>query len=255
MYASQRFDDFPAIANTDGPVTGVSARYRFIPTVEIIDALDAEGFSVVKATQGRARTAYAQHRVDLEHKSFQPFEVRPNDTVKMRVVLINSHNKRSGFAIHAGAFRDVCANGMVFGSIHTESVSARHIGTGDIIEGVYRIVDEAQNVLTDMRDMAQIPFSPDQQLEFAERALTLRWPGPHRPVEPATLIQPRRMGDVGDNLFLTYQRVQEALTRGGMAGRTQTNRVRSVRALASIAADFKVNNGLYQLAQEYSAAA
>jgi hypothetical protein len=210
---------------------------------------------VVKATQGLARSAYAQHRVDLEHTSFQPFEVRPNDPIKMRVVLINSHNKRCGFAIHAGAFRDVCANGMVFGSVHTESVSTRHVGTGDIIEGVYRIVDDAQNVLTAMRDMAQIPFTPEQQLEFADRALPLRWPDGRIPVEPTALIRARRVDDVGDNLFLTYQRVQEALIRGGMSGRTQTNRVRSVRALASIAADFKVNDGLYRLAQEYAAAA
>jgi hypothetical protein len=144
---------------------------------------------------------------------------------------------------------------MVFGTVHTESVSTRHVGTGDIIEGVYRIVDDAQNVLTAMRDMAQIPFTPEQQLEFADRALPLRWPDGRIPVEPTALIRARRVDDVGDNLFLTYQRVQEALIRGGMSGRTQTNRVRSVRALASIAADFKVNDGLYRLAQEYAAAA
>lgn len=256
MYAVDRFN-VPALHNTQGPSSNVSSRYNFIPTPKILDVLEQHGFSVVSATQGYSRSPFARHQVELTHTAFQPFEVTPGDTVSLRASLFNSHNRRAGFCLHTGAYRSCCANGMVFGNNATaNSIRFRHQGRfdEDFIEGVYRIIDDSKDVLTAMRNMSSVYLSDDQQHEFAHKAVALRWTGT-APVELSDVLQPRRVQDVGDSLWLTYQRTQEALIRGGMSGRTTNNKVQSVRALKSITRNLKINTQLWDLANEYLEAA
>jgi hypothetical protein len=255
MYYANRFD-VPAMNNTTAPSPDTSARYNFIPTPEILDVLEQHGFSIISASQGMSKSPYARHRVELTHDSFKPFEVVPGDVVSLRATLFNSHNRRAGFCLHTGAYRACCANGMVFGANATaNTIKFRHQGKfdDDFIEGVYRIVDDSKNVLTAMRGMADIQLTAAQQAEFATKALTLRWKGTP-PVEVTDVLQPRRIQDVGDSLWLTYQRVQESLVKGGMLGRTQSNKVQSVRALKSITKDQQINTKLWDLATEFAEA-
>lgn len=252
MYAQNRFD-LPAVDNILVPSPKVSARYNFIPTPKILDVLEQHGFSVLKATQGNSRSPYARHRVELTHTNFTPFEVTPGDTVALRATLYNSHDKRAGFCLHTGAYRSCCANGMVFGSTATaNTIRFRHQGSfdDDFIEGVYRIIDDSKNVLTSMRSMSEVHLTDEQQREFATRAVALRWKD-DVPVELDDVLQARRIQDVGDSLWLTYQRTQEALIKGGMVGRTRSNKVQSVRALKSVARDLTINTKLWDLATEY----
>lgn len=252
MYAVDRFN-VPALYNTQGPSSVVSPRYNFIPTPKILDVLEQHGFSVISASQGYSRSPFARHQVELTHKAFTPFEVTPGDTVSLRATLYNSHNRRAGFCLHTGAYRSCCANGMVFGTNATaNTIRFRHQGTfdDDFIEGVYRIIDNSKNVLTTMRDMSSLHLTDDQQREFASKAVALRWSGT-APVELSDVLQPRRIQDVGDSLWLTYQRTQEALIKGGMMSRTANNRVQSVRALKSLTRNLKINTQLWDLANEY----
>ena len=254
MYAQDRFN-LPAIDNVTGPTSKVSDRYCFIPTPKILNVLEDHGFSVVKATQGYSKSPFARHRLELQHTSFKPFEITPGDVVNLRISLFNGHNARTGFCMHAGAYRSCCANGMVFGGQGTfaNTIKFRHLGTfgQDFIEGVYRVVDNAKSTLTTMKRMSEIDLTEDEQREFAHQAVALRWKD--SPVELSDVLQPRRYQDVGDSLWLTYQRVQESLIKGGMAGRNANNQVRTVRALRSIDKDLKINSELWDLAVDYLA--
>lgn len=252
MYAQNRFD-LPAVDNVTLPSPIVSDRYNFIPTPRVLDVLEQHGFTVVSASQGLSKSAFAKHKVELTHPTFTPFDVTPGDTVNLRATLFNSHNRRAGFCLHTGAYRACCANGMVFGAnAQANSIKFRHQGSfdDDFLEGVYRIIDDSKNVLTTMREMSEVQLSDEQQQEFATKAVALRWKK-DVPVEITDVLQPRRIQDVGDSLWLTYQRTQEALIKGGMMGRTSTNRVQSVRALKSITRDADINTQLWQLANEY----
>ena len=253
MYAQNRFD-LPAIDNTFGPHAKASNRYMFVPTPKILDVLSDHGFSVVSASQGQSLSPYARHRVELTHDSFEPFDVVPGDTVNLRVSLFNGHNSRTGFCLHAGAYRSCCANGMVFGGKNTfaNTIKFRHLGTfnDDFIEGVYRVIDNAKSTLVRMREMSQLQLTHDEQRDFTTKALALRWPQ-SSPVEVSAALQPRRSQDAGDSLWQVYQRVQESLIKGGMPGRTSSNRLTTVRALKSIDRNVKINSELFDLATDY----
>lgn len=257
MYNASRFDLLPAITNNEGPDPNVSARYRFMPTTEVLDALDTAGFTIVSATQGRSDSPFAKHRIDLDHPDFKAFQIAPNDEVKLRVVLFNAHNRRGRFQLHVGSFRSVCENSMVFGAHAATSLVFRHQGKRlgeDFIEGVYRVIDDAKETIGTMREMAQLTLSHDQQMEFAAQASKLRWKD-SQPVDYSEIIRPRRFADTGNSLWVTYQKAQESLIRGGLRGYTTTNKVQTIKGLTSVDRNLKINGKLWDLATEYLEAA
>lgn len=251
----------PAILNTDAPAPGVTKKYTFVPTLPILERLTREGFEIVSATQGQRSNLnpFSRHRVELRHASFDTFEVTPGDSVQMRIIMFNSHDRSARFCLHAGAFRAVCANGCVFGesdSTRANTIRFKHSGLIDdsFIEGVWTVVDDAKAQLDTMRTMSQRVLTYDESHDLAERALTLRW-SKYQPITPEEVLRPRRAADVGQSLWLTYQRIQENLVRGGMRGVASTQRRIGITGLRSVNANRKVNVGLWDLATQYLEAA
>jgi hypothetical protein len=97
-------------------------------------------------------------------------------------------------------------------------------------------------------------LSPMTQLDFAYEAAGLRWG--HRenwPVyDPAVLLSPRRGEDIGPDLWRVFNVVQENMTRGGIQGRNEEGKRRTVRAIRSPEADLEYNARLWNLADRYA---
>jgi hypothetical protein len=55
------------------PWQRMSQRYRFVPTIQVLDRLRAEGFLPVRAMQGRTRVpgkgAFTRHMIRLRHRA------------------------------------------------------------------------------------------------------------------------------------------------------------------------------------------
>jgi len=103
--------------------------------------------------------------------------------------------------------------------------------------------------------MEQRRLPKDEQLQFAERALELRFPrAVESGVEPAQLLTCRRAEDVGDDLWRVTNRIQENLLRGGLMRRTLTGRLMRTRSITAIAQDVRINSGLWDIAMEVLAA-
>jgi hypothetical protein len=92
-------------------------------------------------------------------------------------------------------------------------------------------------------------------MAFATAALALRFgeqtDAPQSaPVTARQLIDARRSADVGGSLWHTFQRVQENVIRGGMAGRSAQGRRLQTRPVASIGRGVSLNRALWTLAEE-----
>ena len=97
-----------------------------------------------------------------------------------------------------------------------------------------------------------------ESLRFAEQALLLRYPSvAEAPIEADTLIKARRPEDEGTNLWVTMNRVQENLIRGGVSDfhRDRRGKLRSVRAIRSIDSKVTLNKSLWGLAERMIAGA
>ncbi|MBT2304028.1 DUF932 domain-containing protein [Variovorax paradoxus] len=225
-------------------------RYVFISTREIVSALMDAGFAPTHATQTAARhanAAYARHLL-----RFQPVV----ETVSLRdalpqIVLINSHDGRSAYQLRAGLFRPVCTNGLMtpigdFGLVH---VSHRGNVVRNVVEAALQITGEFSRVGDAIECMSETTLSQGERLAFAEAALALRYAGrDDKPVQPAQLLETRRIADVGDDVWRTFNAVQENVMRGGLCGRSALGRAVRTRGIRAIREDVRINTGLWKLA-------
>ena len=197
----------------------VSGRYRSIPTWAILEQLAEHGFHPYEVAQSQSqdedKMRFGKHRVRLRHASSSPMK---NGTCQ-EIILINSHDGTTSYRMMGGQFRFICSNGMVVSEGVLPSVRVKHAGDAAdaVIEGCRQILRGMPRVAESIRSMEALMLSPEQQLDFAQAALKARYGDAVPPVTAEQILRPRRVEDVGVDLWRTMNRVQEALIRGGIA--------------------------------------
>ncbi len=71
----------------------------------------------------------------------------------------------------------------------------------------------------------------------------------HQPVTESQILSPRRWQDESNDLWTTYQRIQENLIKGGLSGRTTKGQRAQTRAVKGIDGDVKLNRALWVMAE------
>jgi Domain of unknown function (DUF932) len=243
----------------EGKHASRSERYTYIPTIDVLRGLRKEGFEPFMVAQGASRiegkAAYTKHMIRMRHAG--QVKARPEAN---EIILINSHDGASSYQMLAGMFRFVCCNGLVVGDV-VEDIRIPHKGNiqGEVIEGAFRVLDEFEAVNGHTEAMKALPLEPREEIAFATAALALRFgergveeTGGHRPapITAEQLNEPRRIDDIGHNLWATFQRVQENVMRGGQPGRTVQGRRLQTRPVGSIDRGVSLNRALWMLAEE-----
>jgi hypothetical protein len=239
-----------------------SARFAYIPTTQVLAAMRAEGFQPMKVAQGRSRiegkAEYTKHMIRFRHASQNHGSLKLGQTFP-EVVLINSHDGTSAYKLMSGLFRLVCLNGMVVREGIGSDFRVPHVGdvVGKVIEGSYKVIDESTRSLEAAEAWADIRLGRDEQMFFAEAAHTIRFADAEGNVEtaikPAQLLGQRRAADASNDLWTTFNRVQENAVKGGLTamGRDANNRLRrtTTREVKNIDGDVKLNRALWVLAE------
>jgi hypothetical protein len=236
-----------------------SQKYRFLPTITVVNALRDSGYSVVKATQSHCRiegkSEFTKHMIRLRHSTFvNPLNV--GDEVP-EIVLVNSHDRSSAFKFMLGIFRLVCSNGMVVASQRIESLSVRHMGSNnllsDVIDVTAEIIKEAPKAIEQINRFKSIPLTPEEQLAFASGARELMNTSIN--IEPSRLLSVRRYNDKGNadgsrDIWKTFNIIQENIIRGGIRGVNGNNRVMKTREVKSVQGDVNINKALWMLTEK-----
>lgn len=244
---------------------GVSARYTFVSTAQVVDLLRGEGWEPVLASQQRVRLEGRQgfqmheirftRRADLERASFEVGECRPE------MILQNAHDGTRAYRIDAGLYRLVCRNGLVVADAAFAQVSIRHLDVSPekFAAAAQAVAESTPRVLETVARWQAVALPPVAREEFARRASALRWT-PGRPIaralSPDKLLVPRRYGDHATDLWTTFNVVQEHLLQGGDAyvaviigSPLRRNTTRPVDGLTQAA---RLNKALWTLAEEFS---
>lgn len=230
--------------------TSRSDRYAYIPTSDVLTALRNEGFSPFFVCQAKSRDdgkrAHAKHMIRLRHAG------QINSTEANEIILLNSHDGSSSYQMLAGVFRLVCQNGMVCGDT-VDDIRIRHQGNiiDNVIEGAFRVLGDFEGVNEQKEGMKALTLNTGEQEAFAHAALLLKY-DPELSPPPITerqLLRPRRTDDLKDDLWTTFNRVQESMIKGGLRGRAASGKTVSTRAVTGIDQNVKLNRALWTLAE------
>ena len=230
----------------------VSSKYAFIPTQRILQGFMDAGFVPVQAHQVTARRGnrmHAPHLVRLRRR-FETVQLR--DGVP-EVVFLNSHDGSSAYQLRMGIFRFCCANGLIVSRGAFPSVCVTHRGEvmDEVIAGALQVAERFGELACQVERMEHRGLSIHEQLEFADRAMALRLgTTADAGMAPSRLLECRRREDAGDDLWSVFNRVQEALLRGGGSRRSVSGRLVRMRAITSVRRDLDLNGQLWDLAAQ-----
>lgn len=228
--------------------TSRSERYTFIPTITVLESLQREGFQPFFACQTKVRDEskreHTKHMLRLRRTGQITGHLVPE------IILLNSHDGSSSYQMLPGIFRSVCTNSLVCGQSFGE-VRVPHRGdvVEKVIEGAYEVLGVFDRVEEKRDAMQSLILPPPAQQALANAALTYRYGEEHQSVTATQILTPRRYEDRKDDLWTTYQRLQENLLKGGLPGRTAKGKRSHTRAVNGIDSNVKLNRALWVMAE------
>lgn len=244
---------------------GVSRRYTFVSTAQVVDLLRAEGWEPVLARQRRVRLperqGFQMHELRFTRRDHLGEALSEVGDVRPELILQNAHDGTRAYRIDAGLYRLVCRNGLVVADAHFAHVAIRHfdVSAETFAAAAQSVAENTPRVLDAVARWQSVQLTPTARRNFADRAAALRW----NPDQPALhflpadeLLQPRRYGDDKPDLWTTYNVVQEHLLQGGdRYTRVAANsglRRNTTRPVGSLTVGQKLNKQLWALAEEFA---
>lgn len=246
----------PAVYS-NGPHASRSNQYAYVPTFEVLQTLIDNGFGVYEAAQQRSKKEdkdpYTKHMLRLRHVDRWSVPDKHYGGVP-EMVMVNAHDGTASYHLFAGFFRFICTNGMVAGK-HVTHFRIRHtipeVTRAEVLTGGMEIVTkEFAELMQRIDRMAKVTLDERAQVRLARDALRLRYGSVNAPFTEEHLLLRRRSEDKGNDVWTTFNVIQENLTQGGFEVRsTMYNRRSMVRPVERVSNVLKINQGLWDLAE------
>jgi hypothetical protein len=232
------------------PAVGLSDRYRFISTINLVDQLRDRGWMPVAARQAHGRRSlpmFATHMITFEMPSMT--EV-PVGGIVPQLRMIGNHMGSKAWNLIAGIFKKICANGLCISIGDNTEARIIHVGDAEVsvsyaLGNSVAKMDSAYRQITRWQD---IELSFDQRMQFALEAAAIRFGGElPNGVNANEFLTIRRDEDRNSDLWTVFNRVQENVIQGGVRPRG-----RLLRGIRSATTDTNINLQLWALADSFA---
>jgi hypothetical protein len=244
------------------PTMKLSNKYVHIPTSKVIEDLEKLGWFPVDALQRNSRkkesSRFSKHMVKFQNPELKIIG-KDGDDAFPQIILTNSHDGLSSFKFMIGIYRLVCSNGLVVADEEFSNFKIRHMGYSfeELQQMVKQAVADLPTKVEVINKMKLSILSQEAQRDLALKAFLLRQginisSGDLKEyrTEVGTLeeiLEPRRIQDQGDDAWTVFNRVQEAMIKGGFKGALEGGKVRKIRKITSFEKDLKLNQELFKL--------
>jgi hypothetical protein len=246
------------------PDSSLSDSYSHVTTARVVDALQQDGWQVTHARQARSRTlASIQHRVHEVSLTHPLLPTHAEGAPLLRIS--NSSDGCNALRMIGGFLRFACTNQLYAGVKVVGGVFYHRGGSLEdrVVAGAREARANFDRVISAVDLWRQIELSPEQQQALVLQGLKARWPIHTPAVNFEHIMEPRRNGDEGRDLWSSFNRVQESLVRGGFLASFRQHgeqgnelpelQVRRVRKITGLTASERINTRLWDLASAVAA--
>jgi hypothetical protein len=262
----------PAIG-AEHPAGRVSGIYKQVRTLEVVDILRDQGWMPVMASAPRVRSLergqFCKHMIKFQREG----DFTQVEDERIQLLLTNSHDAGSCYHVMLGVFRMICSNGMVVQSASFQDIRIRHVGFDpkEIVRASSQVGEAGKLVSDRVSAMRAVNLEPVEQSALSRAAgLLLFEPDDLKSsrieFNEDALNAPRRYQDRGNDLWHTFNRIQENAIKGiryyrqdqehgryaGPVTAPQGNRYAKAKThqIKSIDRDIRLNQALWTLAEE-----
>lgn len=231
------------------PSPKMSEKYTFVPTIEVVQNFEKEGWKVYSAKQVGSGQ-YSQHELRLRNGGLP----QVGDSL-VEAVIRNSHNGLSAFSVSSGLHRLVCSNGLTVPTSVADSISVKHmrVDMGTVRQITDQFAERLPLIQRAVGKMENTFLTEGQTMDMLNKAMLIRWDKGSIPsnIKLEELIKPEREGDVGNSVWKTFNVIQEKFVRGGIKYQSKRGRSVSMKELKNFHNINKVNTSLWELAESY----
>lgn len=227
----------------------MSDKYTFVPTMEILENFDREGWKLYSAKQiGQGQ--YASHEIRLRNGGLP----QVGDSL-VEAVIHNSHNGMKAFSVSAGLFRLVCSNGLTVPTSVADSLTVKHmrVDMGSVRQITDEFADRLPLIQRSVGKMESSFLNEAKTIDMLSKASLIRWEKGSVPstINLQNLLTPERDGDVGNSVWKVFNVVQEKFVRGGVKYNSKRGRSVTMKELKNFQSINKINTSLWELAESY----
>jgi len=247
-YTSELIKKFAPSAFATSPSPKMTNKYTFVPTDQVIEFFDREGWRVSSVKQ-TGKGIHGLHEIKFRNSELP----KVGDTL-VEAIIRNSHNGTSAFSMSAGLFRLVCSNGLTVPTAVAEKFTMRHnhFGLDDVKELADNFSKKLPLIETSVGSMMARELNTDEKIDFVRKSAQIRF-GVKKTLndlEIMNLLTPNRKDDEGDDMWRIFNVVQEKFVRGGAQVMNNKGRVVKMRKIDNILSQNTINTKLWQLAEE-----
>lgn len=240
---------------SETPIEGVSSRYAFVPTYSVLDTFREAGYYPIMASESKVRNnennqGYQKHIIQF--RSLDNL-LRPNSNEEYAdIVLTNSHNRSSSFILDLAFFRMICSNMLVVPSHSFSHHSIVHSGfnISKVNTAINEVTAYMPRIKSEIEKFKLIRLSLLEQYSLANAAIDIRFDKKLHEVNAKEFLKITRDEDEMPTLWNVFNRVQEAMIRGGAKGiNKETGKSFTSKAITAIDANIKLNKELFATVQ------
>jgi hypothetical protein len=231
------------------PAPKMSQKYTFVPTIDILENFDREGWKVYSAKQNGVGN-YSSHEIRLRNGQLP----QVGDSL-VEAVIKNSHNGMTSFSVSSGLYRLVCSNGLTVPTSVADAIVVKHMRVD--MAAVRQITDEFADRLPMIQRavgrMESTTLNEERTMDLLNKASLLRWEKGSVPtsLNLTDLLSPNREGDMGNSVWKVFNVVQEKFVRGGTQYKSKRGRLTTMKELKNFQSINKINTSLWELAESY----
>jgi hypothetical protein len=231
---------------TETKAAHLTDKYIQTPTIRVVEDLMNLGWEVTKVQEVRSRKykGFQKHLLVFRNPSITIKGENGDDSFP-EILLTNSHDGKAAFNFRVGIFRLVCSNGLVISDADFGVMSIRHLNyTFESLQAkVAEMITKLPGLVQKINQFKTKVLTEPQMEDFATKAAALRT---KKTVNIMSILEPTRKEDVGNDLWLVFNRIQEKILGG-----SYTSGGRKARSVKNFQKDIQLNEQLFELAESY----
>jgi hypothetical protein len=221
--------------------------------VESLDAVrefQKQGWNIAGAYEQRGKNRkISSHFIRMEHPDFKVTNSKGKVDAVATMNISNTCNGSKPMELDLGAYRQVCANGMIaHTSYSSEKVPHSEKGQQSLQDILCDLGIRTQGVMEEFNKLKERDLSPTEAMSLATQAADTRFGKGHR-IDVSQLLNVVRDEDKGDDVWTVFNRIQENLTQ---PHRIIDSRGNLINGVSDISEDTRINKELFQLAHAYA---
>ena len=267
-YAVKSLNEIKRVAPsvfTKGIHSNLSDKYSRVDTLKLIKGMQKLGWNPIFARQV-GEGEFGRHVIRLTNTKSGIVDYKRDDLLP-QIIIDNSFDGWSPFALDLGIFRIACSNGL---AVKIDGMSSnysfRHVGIDkkEIKKIVEQAIADFDVVTQHIGRMHETILTDKQKLEFAIKALVERDSDLYKDDDGkimvkriaevqkiSELMEPMRDSDKGDSLWNLFNILQEKLLIGGYERISPKGRKITVPGIANPGRNLEFNRGLWTIAESY----